>query len=260
MSTILIIVLIIVLIIMLIFLNRKKEHFQNNYVKILWMYWEQGEHNIKDTYNKMCIDGWRRLNPDWDIRVLDKKSAQKYIPKIKKYGYLTIQQRSDLLRTKLLLKYGGVWADASTLPLKPLTGNIENIDNNTGVFFYRFIPESQGRICSSWFIISKKPNNYIISEISKNFENKIKIGKKYPYYFFHHCITELFKKDKKFREIFSKLTETQSLPHAPIYGKKYPDLVPGNIDKLPLLFKRAKKIKKEQYYKYLDGIKNKFID
>ena len=76
------------------------------------MYWEQGEKNLKDKYNKMCIDGWRKLNPDWDVRVLDKKSAQKYVPEIKKYGYLSIQQRSDLLRTKLLLKYGGVWADA----------------------------------------------------------------------------------------------------------------------------------------------------
>ena len=60
---------------------------------------------------------------------------------MKNFRHLTIQMRSDLLRIKLLQKYGGVWADASALPLKPLTGNIETLDNGTGVFFYRFIPK-----------------------------------------------------------------------------------------------------------------------
>ena len=250
-------ILILVLIILFSLINIQKDNFDNNQVKILWMYWEQGEKNLKDRYNKMCIYGWRKLNPDWDVRVLDKESSQKYVPEIKKYGYLTIQQRSDLLRTKLLLKYGGVWADASTLPLKSLTGNIEKIDNNTGVFFYRFIPESQGRICSNWFIISKKPNNFIIKCIDKEFENKMKIKKKYPYYIYHHCVTNLYKRDKKFRNIFDKLTLTEKKSHAPFCGKKFPDLVPENIDKLPLLFKRAKRIKKDKYNKYLDGVLNK---
>lgn len=250
-------ILFLVLIILFSLIKLQKDNFDNNQVKILWMYWEQGEKNLKDKYNKMCIDGWRKLNPDWDVRVLDKKSAQKYVPEIKKYGYLSIQQRSDLLRTKLLLKYGGVWADASTLPLKSLTGNIEKIDNNTGVFFYRFIPESHGRICSNWFIISKKPNNFIIKCIDKEFENKMKIKRKYPYYIYHHCVTNLYKRDKKFRDIFDKLTLTEKKSHAPLCGKKFPDLVPENIDKLPLLFKRAKRIKKDKYNKYLDGVLNK---
>ena len=247
-------ILFLVLIILFFLLKTNKENFKNNQVKIIWMYWEQGEKNLKDRYNKMCIDGWRKLNPDWEVRVLDRKSAEKYLPEMKNFRHLTIQMRSDLLRIKLLQKYGGVWADASALPLKPLTGNIETLDNGTGVFFYRFIPKSKGRICTSWFIIAKNPNNPIISKIAIKFEEKMKIKKKYPYFIFHTTITDIYNNDKNFKNIFDKLTLTEKKPHGPVYGRKNPDLIPENIDKLPLLFKRAKRIKKDKYNKYLDSI------
>ena len=47
---------------------------------IIWMYWEQGLKNLKNPLNKLCIYGWEKLNPDWDIRILDKKSVLRYLP------------------------------------------------------------------------------------------------------------------------------------------------------------------------------------
>ncbi len=109
-------------------------------VKILWMYWDKGIENITDPYNKMCFEGWKLLNPDWDIRILNEKTVPNYIDNFNDFKGCIVQHQADLLRVKLLEKYGGVWADASTLPMKPLTGNITHMDKGTGVFFYRYIP------------------------------------------------------------------------------------------------------------------------
>ena len=140
------------------------------------MYWEQGLENLKIPLNKLCIYGWKKLNPDWDIRILDKKSALKYFPELANFNHLiNISMRADMLRIKLLNKYGGVWADVSTLPMKPLTNNIDNIDNGTGVFFYRYNPpNSAGHYISSWFIIAKQPNHYLIKKLANTFEQRVK--------------------------------------------------------------------------------------
>ena len=217
------------------------------------MYWEQGFENLKIPLNKLCIYGWKKLNPDWDIRILDKKSVLKYFPELANFNHLTIQTKSDLIRIKLLNKYGGVWADASTLPMKPLTNNIDNIDNGTGVFFYRYNPPSKNNhYISNWFIIAKQPNHYLINKLANTFEERVKDkNKKYPYFYFHDTLTDLYNTDNKIKKIIDTLTITQDLSHAPQLKKSYPALTCENIDKQPLVYKRPS-IKKEIYHKYLE--------
>ena len=88
-----------------------KEDNSTSYVKILWMYWEQGIENLhkyhQGAYNKMCFDGWKKLNPDCDIRILNKTTALNYVPELAKFNHLSRAMRSDLLRIKLLERYGG---------------------------------------------------------------------------------------------------------------------------------------------------------
>ena len=217
------------------------------------MYWEQGLKNLKKPLNKLCIYGWKKLNPDWDIRILDKKSVLKYLPELANFNHLTIPMRSDLIRIKLLNKYGGVWADASTLPMKPLTNNIYNIDNGTGIFFYRYNPPNKNNhYISSWFIIAKQPNHYLIKKLANTFEERVKDkNKKYPYFYFHDTMTYLYNTDNKIKKIIDKLTITHDLSHAPLWKKPYPALIRKNIDKQPLVYKRPP-IKKEIYDKYLE--------
>ena len=256
-----IIFLILFLILLVIICKKKEEHFKtHNYEKIIWMYWEQGESNLNNNYNKMCIEGWRKLNPDWKIKVLDKSSSLQYVPEMKKYDWVTVQIRSDILRTKLLLKYGGVWADASTLPLKSLTGNIDNIDNNQDIFFYRYIPNRPYYI-SSWFIIAKRKNHYLLKKLDKEFVNILLLNKKNKkkneYFIYHNTLTKMYNNDAKIKNIIDNLSITQDLRHAPKRKKKYPELNIKNIHKLPLMFKRAKIINKNVYFKYLNSLIHK---
>lgn len=259
----------IVFIILIFRVYYKKEDFSfynNKENKNLWLFWEQGENNITDEYTKMCINGWRLLNPDWNIRLLNKELSLKYVPELEEFMWLSVQTRSDLLRTLLLIKYGGVWADASTLPLKPLTNNIENMDNGAGIFFYRYNPPSRGNhYISSWFIISMKKNNYLLKKLCKNFIKNLREKRELltyyynsnnnPLYFIYHdTLTELYNKNKKIRKTIDTLTITQDLPHLPQRNQQIPNLTIENIDNLPLMYKRSRVIPKDIYDNYLNSV------
>lgn len=110
--------------------------------RVVWMHWEQGEFDASlGTQEKLCVEGWRALNPTWEVRLLDATAGELWAPPV---GALTegrtfssgvsgvsgrprlipeggrVQHKADLLRAYLLACYGGVWADVSVLPLVPL--------------------------------------------------------------------------------------------------------------------------------------------
>lgn len=116
--------------------------------RIIWMFWDKGENSSMTQFNttnepikgiaakdgelrRMAIDGWRRLNPNWQVRVLDVALATKLSPAFKRAMAkrppfnTCIQLQADLLRTELLSLYGGVWVDTSTVPVQPLDAYIE---------------------------------------------------------------------------------------------------------------------------------------
>lgn len=85
--------------------------------RTVWTYWEGDQPDIV----QQCLATWKRFLPDWDIRVLNEKSALELdLPKPQKYSQLTTTARSDSLRIALLWKFGGLWMDASIMLLDNL--------------------------------------------------------------------------------------------------------------------------------------------
>ena len=113
MDKLLFIMIVIFLLIVNIHLQTKSSIFTSSN-KTIWMYWEQGEEKINNSYIKMCINGWKRLNPNWNIRVLNYNTALQYIPELKNYNHLIVQMRSDVLRLKLLEKLTMVLGELKT--------------------------------------------------------------------------------------------------------------------------------------------------
>lgn len=245
-----------IIILILLYCRWNKTHMTSP--KVIWMYWEQGEANLKDKYNKMCIEGWKRMNPDWNVVVLDKQSMLQLLPEVDDFfGWTTVQIRSDIIRTKLLLKYGGVWADASTLPLKPLTGNIENIDNGSNLFLYKLIDDKFHRPLSSWFIIAYIKNHYFLKELDKEFTKRLYECKrkhtKIEYFLWYDAMRDLSLKDKKIKDVIDKQTIYNT--KSKIHNKGiHLDLDISNYNNLPLMFKRNRYISNEKYDKYLNSI------
>ena len=165
--------------------------------KIIWMYWEEGEDHLRQTnkYNYLCVTAWRDMNPNWTFHFLNATSRARFAADIEYYTHLTVQKRSDLLRLMLLIRYGGVWVDASVLPLQPLDTFIHTYaDNPASLFMYRYVSHTYpSLLISTWLIYSPCPSHPALSEwLLKFIHNGHHPNKSTHYFLFHHSLGELY--------------------------------------------------------------------
>ena len=66
---------------------------------------------------------------------------------------LPLQKQSNLIRLQLLAEYGGVWADATTLCMRPLD---DWIDDCVASGFFAFYKPARERIMANWFMACSK--------------------------------------------------------------------------------------------------------
>lgn len=67
-----------------------------------------------------CRLSWEAKNPSWTVIALSKNNIHNYVPAHEIPKDASIQTQSDVIRLYLLANYGGVWADATCLCLRPL--------------------------------------------------------------------------------------------------------------------------------------------
>lgn len=125
--------------------------------KIIWIYWAQGEAEAP-VLVRASIDSWRRMNPEWDVRVLDASTAPDAADLPVSPETVPIQSYADLLRLRLLNTEGGVWADATVYCVTPLDHWLPFIAQK-GFFAFRWTPGDAwmiwpniGRDVTNWFI------------------------------------------------------------------------------------------------------------
>ena len=158
---------------------------KGNVPRIIWILWWQGEENMPDI-PKACLKSLRRWAPGWEIRILTENNYKEYIdlndviefsnqyPNGKQR--LTIQYMSDLMRTRLLYKYGGIWIDATmfiandrifnlieTLPFFTIKLNDSLLDDPSRNNSY-FTP-GRGSFCDSFW--ASVPNNPFFAFINE---------------------------------------------------------------------------------------------
>jgi hypothetical protein len=94
---------------------------------------------------------WRHLNPGYRFRVLTRADVA---PLLGRYGLpldsMTPQALSNIVRARLLIEQGGVWVDASLLPLRPLDDWLPALVREGG--FFAFERPGPDRPLSSWFL------------------------------------------------------------------------------------------------------------
>jgi hypothetical protein len=219
--------------------------------RTIWMLWFQGL-TAAPLIVKECVKSWENKNPDWNLVVLNLDNLHKYIQidlTEKKLATLSVQHKSDLIRLKLLSTYGGVWADATTFCMYPLTSWIDECSTSGFFAFYKPGPD---RIMSNWFMVSEK-GSPIVSELyeklilywEKNdfeapnrFQKKIrkklnsvlslnevtakiwltpvvtKLLKIYPYYVFHYIFENIVSTSQTSRLIWTNTKKVSAeAPH-----------------------------------------------
>lgn len=114
--------------------------------KIIWSFWGQWRNicSINGPCKAPClnekapwpsivqlsIDSWKKKNPDYEVHVLEEDTVWNYLDRTElpaSYECIDSVHTSDVIRTALLVKYGGVWLDASIILLRPLSEILGNV-------------------------------------------------------------------------------------------------------------------------------------
>ena len=177
----------------------------------IWIYWDTGEATAPPVV-KACIDSWRDLNPGWEVTVLDGDWIAASAGVIPPPGeHITVQAYSDLVRLRLLRRYGGVWVDATVICLKPLDDWLPPVARH-GFFAFLwteadkwFVLPNVHRIMTSWFLASEPEGAIIAPWEEKSFAYWDGRRKPHDYYWVHLILEYLRLTDRSVRRAFDAM-------------------------------------------------------
>ncbi len=86
--------------------------------RIIWVFWWQGEDKL-NSFVGGCIKRMQQI-PDFKVNIITKYNVREYIEiddavELYTKGKIYVQTLSDIIRIRLLRKYGGFWCDATIL-------------------------------------------------------------------------------------------------------------------------------------------------
>jgi hypothetical protein len=126
--------------------------------RTVWIYWDQGW-DAMPPLARLSYDSWRKLNPGWDVRLLEQDSALALtgIPAEIVRKRMKPSQLADLIRLELLTRRGGVWVDATTFCQVPLD---RWLPAAMPFGFFAFTVTEQ-RTVATWFLAAAQDNPII---------------------------------------------------------------------------------------------------
>ena len=133
--------------------------------RILWGYWNSGEDSMPE-FNKLCIASWRANNPDWKVIILSDKNYKEYVAAEElpsTFSSLKVQHRSDLVRVAVLVRYGGVYMDVSTICCKGFDKIFESPETPELLITPAFTLSDGVPSPNNALLIAREPNNPILS-------------------------------------------------------------------------------------------------
>ena len=134
----------------------------------VWVCWFQGIENAPFLVQK-CYDSVKKNLTDREIVLITSDNMEQYVQFpdyiIEKWkaGIITHTHLTDLLRLELLIRYGGMWLDATVFCTEE-EKNIPPYFFNSDLFFYQNLKpgrDGDAFYISSW-LMSAKTNNMIL--------------------------------------------------------------------------------------------------
>lgn len=120
--------------------------------KTIFGYWHQGRDHAPDDI-RMCWDLWARMNPDWELRILEWDDVAVIFETAEvDAGRMSFNGVANIVRLAKLAEEGGVWVDAYTVPLRPLRAFLPPLVE-TGFFAYH--DPYRKRMSENWFLAAR---------------------------------------------------------------------------------------------------------
>lgn len=218
----------------------------------IFTYWHQGFDDAPKLV-QACRRTLERYTPGWSQHFLDAESVQQWIKPIpipeRTWNQLSLAHRSDLIRTQLLIRHGGVWADPTVLFTQALESWLPG-QMDAGIFFFH--RPGRDRAVSNWFIASEVQHPLLIRlyerlccywrenkfrnldqpmsplarfagrALNRNLELPrlwlskpvIRLLKAYPYMVYHYMLYDLVRSDQALWTLWERMPKVSAdIPH-----------------------------------------------
>ena len=207
--------------------------------RIMWSLWMEGRDRAPELVRR-CFEEWERLNPDWQLLVLDEDTIDPFLQDVPSHvRRLPVQALSDIIRIHVLEQIGGIWIDATVWPIIRLHDWLESALTTR---FFAFERPGPDRPIASWFLCAS-PDHYIIktwadavryywrrerfldidplggNAIHPNPTDSVAPNKgwhndRYPYFWFHYLFGYCVNTDHAFSELWKKTPKHSAVhPH-----------------------------------------------
>jgi hypothetical protein len=184
--------------------------------KIIWMFWETGWPAKLSPYANMNRRSWELANPTFTVHALDGPTAERltnrslHVPD-ERWQVLHVQARSDIYRTLLLQKYGGIWADCNVFCNRPVQFWLDM--NSTDLVSFRREDNLSEQVkkgikpwITSWFLATP-PGSYTISKVMKVISDPAEHYRfRAQYFWWHHMVAQIANTDPRVNGVIQNFT------------------------------------------------------
>jgi len=149
-------------------LFRQKQNY-NLVPKKIWTYWDNPDNPSKGLPKvvKLCMESWRKFNPNYEIVLLTKKNIKGYITipdEIRTHPHYndSPQRFADLVRLYVLEEHGGIWIDASVLVKQPFDDWLfPKYGEFAGYYIGTYGIDKKVPVIENWFLAANKGSKFI---------------------------------------------------------------------------------------------------
>lgn len=194
------------------------ENRQGHPPRVIWMLWLQGWDQAPSVA-KASLASWTAQNPGWRIHALDRSGLARFLPANVLDPILSApippEALSDRIRLELLHRYGGVWADATTLCARPLDDWLADAMPHG---FFAFDRPGPDRMLASWFLAAEKGSLIIARWREAALRYWQGRTERSDYFWLHQLFAAMYGTDEGARSLWDatpKITAAHPLHFAP---------------------------------------------
>lgn len=228
------------------FISEKRDWSHNTsccVTKKIWMCWLQGEADAPKLV-KVCFDSVRRYMPDWELIIISEQNLVEYIELpdyvIDKWksGIISNTFMSDIIRTELLIKYGGMWMDATVL----LTSRVPEYVCNKDFFIYSHsFPDDITFKYNSWLIYAEKDNPVLKETITLIYDYWKKEKCLKEYFMWQLFVTMIAEREPEYFKGINYITDAMPSMLANVFFDKFDESYWSEIKKITPIHKLSNK-------------------
>lgn len=170
--------------------------------KVIWMLWLQGWDQAP-AIAKASRASWTNRNPGWTVQALDRGSLADVLPQAVLAQILDVpkptEALSDQIRLELLDRYGGVWADATTICARPLD---DWLPDSMPQGFAALSRPGPDRMISTWFLAAEKGSEILERWRAASHAYWHGRSERASYFWCHELFADCYAQDRSFRRMW----------------------------------------------------------